>query len=148
MSDIFCQFSEYEVKFRLDPIGNMNFPVLKLQPVRDFEDESLEEWGEFKLDTGADMTVIGEDVASRLGIEFGKWIVFKYILGINGERILARQGEVSFRIADMDVVFTIPVAVPVQSKVWRPLLGRAGIVGRFFIFLCKNGFCFMKMAEN
>lgn len=157
MSNIFCQFSEHEIEFSSDPSGNKNVPVVKLRVTGDFEDDSVKKHGEFKLDTGADVTFISEEAAGKLGIYPREWNVFTSVnlRGIGGKKISARKRSISFRMVNSDFSFTIPVAVPIQDKGEEPplsgeklLLGREGIVGEFFVFLCKNSFCLMKIAES
>lgn len=138
-----CQFAGNRTCFSSDSRGNKNVPLIRLSVARDFDDPNLQKYGEFVLDTGADITIMSEQAAALLGIDAQKWETRVVLKSIHGT-VLARKGHVSMRIQGVSVPLLIPVAVPLQSRGETRLLGREGLFGKCVIVICRDGYCIMQ----
>ena len=77
------------------------------------------------VDTGAEITMLGNDVAVALGLN-PKELPLKFLQGIvPGKQLPCGEASVMARLCDTWI--QIPVIFPIQSVTIRHVLGRAGV---------------------
>ena len=88
------------------------------------------------LDSGSDTTIIPEEIANQIGIEY---IGYNEVSGISGKPIKSREGKVNIEFGKGHEIysFVMPVLIPINKDV--PLIiGRIGFFDHFKITFIES----------